>query len=124
VARGGKRIGAGRPKGAATKRSRAIADKAASEGLTPLEVMLTAMREHAKENRWDDAASIAKDAAPYMHPRLASMQHTGRGGGPIQTMDVTKLKGMTDEELDLLERALVQIGIVDGDQGREGGEEV
>lgn len=124
MARGGKRNGAGRPKGAATKRSREIADKATQEGLTPLEVMLTAMREHAKAKRWDDAASIAKDAAPYMHPRLASMQHTGRNGGPIQTMDVTKLKGMTDEELDLLERALVQIGIVDGDQGREGGEEV
>ena len=124
MARGGKRIGAGRPKGATTRRTRAIADKATAEGLTPLEVMLTAMREHAKHMRWDEAASIAKDAAPYMHPRLASMQHTGRNGGPIQTMDVTKLKGMTDEELELLERARVQIGIVDGDQGREGGEEV
>lgn len=124
MARGGKRIGAGRKAGAATKRTRAIADKATAQGLTPLEVMLEAMRRHAKDEKWDEAASIAKDAAPYMHAKLASVQHTGRNGGPIQTMDVTKLKGMTDQELDLLERALVQIGIVDGDQAGEGEPEV
>jgi len=71
--------------------------------LTPLEVMLKAMRVHAKADRWDEAASIAKDAAPYMHPRLASMQHTGRNGGPIQTMDVSNL---TDEQLAALYAAL------------------
>jgi hypothetical protein len=100
VARGGKRIGAGRKAGAATKRTRAIADKAAAEGLTPLEVMLKAMREHADNKRWDEAASIAKDAAPYMHAKLSSIQHTGRNGGPIQTVDLTKLSG---DELDQLE---------------------
>lgn len=50
----------------------------------------------------------------------AKLQHSGR----IATVDVAKLKGMTDEELELLERALVQIGIADGDPNREGGEEV
>ena len=50
----------------------------------------------------------------------AKLQHSGR----IATIDVAKLKGMTDEELELLERALVQIGIADGDPNREGGEEV
>ncbi|WP_344855307.1 hypothetical protein [Aminobacter aminovorans] len=49
---------------------------ATAEGLTHLEVMLTAMREHAKGKRRDEAASIAKDAAPYMHAKLASVQHT------------------------------------------------
>lgn len=92
--RGGRRKGAGRPKGAATKRSRKIADKESQNGLTPLEVMLRAMREHAKNDDWDAAASIAKDAAPYMHPKLASTQHTGRGGGPIQYAN------MTEEEID------------------------
>ncbi|CTQ67157.1 terminase small subunit [Roseibium alexandrii] len=48
-----------------------------------------------------------------------SKEHSGPGGGPIPTIDVNKLKGMSDKELDLLERALVQIGIVDGDPGRE-----
>lgn len=82
------------------------------------------MRSHADKDEWDEAASIAKDAAPYMHAKLASIQHTGRNGGPIQTVDVTRLKGMSDQELELLERALVQIGIADGDPSREGGEEV
>ncbi|WP_370194387.1 MULTISPECIES: hypothetical protein [Aurantimonas] len=53
----------------------------------------------------------------------ARHQHAGANGGPIQTIDVTKLKGMTDQELEALERALVQIGIVDGDPGGEGREE-
>ena len=53
----------------------------------------------------------------------AKHQHAGANGGPIQTIDVTKLKGMTDQELEALERALVQIGIVDGDPGGEGREE-
>jgi hypothetical protein len=88
---GGKRSGAGRKPGAATKRTRAIADKAIAEGLTPLEVMLKAMRAHVDKDELDAAAAIAKDAAPYMHAKLASVQHTGRGGGPIQTVDLTKL---------------------------------
>lgn len=121
MARGGKRIGAGRPKGAATKRSREIADRAAKEGLTPLEVMLTAMRKHAKEDRWDEAASIAKDAAPYMHPRLASMQHTGRNGGPIQTVDLTKLSGDELAQLEAIFGPLAGSGDDDApDQGGEG----
>ena len=76
--KGGKRPGAGRPIGAATKRTREIADKAAAEGLMPLDVMLRAMREHADAERWDDAAAIAKDAAPYLHPRLATVDHQGK----------------------------------------------
>lgn len=42
-------------------------------------------------------------------------EHAGKGGGPIQTLDVSKLKDMTDQELDVLERALVQIGVAESD---------
>lgn len=73
MARGGKRIGSGRKPGTATRKTREIADKAAAEGVTPLEVMLRAMREHFAAERWDDAATVAKDAAPYIHPRLANI---------------------------------------------------
>ncbi len=76
---GGKRKGAGRPAGAATRKTRAIADQAAAEGLTPLEVMLRAMRLHATAERWDDAAAIAKDAAPYIHARLSSVDLNSEG---------------------------------------------
>lgn len=78
--RGGARPGAGRPKGSKSKRSRAIAILVRSselEGLTPLEVMLRAMRAHAEAGHLDEAAAIAKDAAPYLHPRLTAVEHSG-----------------------------------------------
>jgi hypothetical protein len=43
MSRGGKRAGAGRPLGAVTKRTRAVADRAHAEGKAPLEVMLDNM---------------------------------------------------------------------------------
>ena len=77
--RGGHRPGAGRKEGLANIRTREIADKAAAEGITPLEYLLTLMRKPYPENA--DAATLAaydamkadaaKAAAPYMHPRLA-----------------------------------------------------
>lgn len=120
MARGGSRPGAGRRKGTPNKASAARQKRVAASGATPLEYMLSVMRDGtADSSRRDD---MAKACAPYVHPKLASLQHTGANGGPIQTIDVTKLKGMTTEELDLLERALVQIGIADCDPGREGDE--
>lgn len=32
------------------------------------------------------AGVAAKDAAPYVHPRLQAVEHTGPGGGPIKTI--------------------------------------
>ena len=82
MARGGKRPGAGRKAGSATQKTREIADKAASEGITPVEYMLDVMRdESAEPSRRDD---MAKAAAPYVHPKLAAIEHSGKGGGPIQ----------------------------------------
>ena len=48
MASGGRRIGAGRKAGAATTRTRAIADKAAETGILPLDVMLDNMRHFHK----------------------------------------------------------------------------
>ena len=87
MARGGKRVGAGRPAGSATRRTREIADAAAKDGLSPLEVMLRAMREHALADRWDQAAAVAK-AAPYCHPRLAAVEVSGEDGGPVQSISM------------------------------------
>ena len=77
--RGGSRTGAGRPPGSKNQRSAEIAQAAVEAGITPIEVMLTAMRDlwavgtpEAKR----EAATIAKDAAPYVHPRLASIDQT------------------------------------------------
>lgn len=81
--RGGARKGAGRKAGSATQKTRAIADKAAAAGITPLEVMLEAMNSFRESGDLEKAASFAKDAAPYIHPKLAAIEHTGEGGGPI-----------------------------------------
>lgn len=105
MARGGARKGAGRKPGSANVKTREIADKAAAEGITPLEVMLANMRwawDKVEEFRrqftavpvdtktMDEFVSYrrmaqesAKDAAPYMHPKLANLEHSGKGGGPI-----------------------------------------
>ena len=43
-------------------------------GATPLEVMVQAYLKLVEEGRLEDAAKIAKDAAPYMHPRLSNVE--------------------------------------------------
>jgi hypothetical protein len=95
VAKGGARPGAGRRPGGRNTKSREIADKAAAEGITPLEYMLSLVRmDSAHDNEKIQTArealrfEAAKAAAPYMHPRLAAVEHTGPDGGPMQ-MGVT-----------------------------------
>lgn len=118
--RGGPRKGAGRPRGAATQRSRQVADRESKSGITPLEVMLKAMRAHVEKDDLDAAASIAKDAAPYMHAKLASVQHSGPKGGPIQTVDLTNI---SEEQLNALEAIFGPLaGSGDDDAGDPSGE--
>lgn len=58
----------------------------------------------------------AKAALPYEKPRLAAHQHTGPNGGPIQTVDLSKL---SDDEFNHLEAILGSLAIDGGDQGGE-----
>ena len=114
---GGRRIGAGRKPGSITKRTRAIAEQAAAEGKTPLEVMLDNMRHFQKvavdaeavlegltvseftgkvtaetpEEQFKEllaqvkktagfrqmAQECARDAAAYVHPKLAAIAMSG-----------------------------------------------
>ena len=114
--KGGARPGAGRKEGSLTKRTREIAEVAAAQGITPLEVMMSTMMALYKEagncgrdqhdhgdkaNEHDDghaamitenrikllnmAATIARHAAPYVHPRLSAIEHTGKDGAPLQS---------------------------------------
>ena len=79
--RGGRRRGAGRPLGSKNRRTAEIARAAAVSGITPIEVMLGTMRELWAQGTPEakrEAAEIAKDAAPYIHPRLASIDQTTR----------------------------------------------
>lgn len=89
--RGGARAGAGRKKGSATKRTREIADKHLDTpgAVSPLEVLLAIMTDAAKRDKAgvmadkDLAMESAKAAAPYVHPKLAAIEHSGKDGGPF-----------------------------------------
>lgn len=82
---GGKREGAGRPAGAATLITRDIANRAAQEGITPLEYMLALLRRDIPDDLDIEAKAsmealkfeAAKAAAPYIHPRLAAIEMSG-----------------------------------------------
>ncbi len=99
--RGGKRAGAGRPRGSATKKTRAVADAAAAAGVTPLEVMLDAMRRLHKARKYTAAASVARDCAPYVHPRLSAVTHRGDAQAPIRLVEeFVVVDGNAHEEAD------------------------
>lgn len=119
--RGGNRPGAGRKRGTPNKASIERQKKVAATGITPLDYMLKVMRDpNAGAGRRDE---MAKAAAPYVHPKLASMQHTGRGGGPIQHVDLTKLSGDELAQLESIFGPLAGSGDDDApDPGGEGEE--
>jgi len=71
----------GRPKGGQNKATAAREAEIRASGLTPLEWMLKVMRDESADPIRRDGA--AKDAAPYVHPRLAAIEHSGPGGGPV-----------------------------------------
>jgi hypothetical protein len=80
--RGGKRENAGRKPGVPNK---ATAEKRAeieASGLTPLDYMLSVLRDENKPA--DMRMDAAKAAAPYVHAKLASVEHKGEDGGPLQ----------------------------------------
>lgn len=73
--RGGARPGAGRKKGLPNKKTAEAQAMAQATGITPLEYLLSVMREPAQEPRDRLAAAVA--AAPYVHAKLSSMNVTG-----------------------------------------------
>lgn len=71
--RGGKRQGAGRKRGASTTKTRAVADQLMKDGrMSPLEIMIQAMADVYRDAGALAAFQLAKDVAPYLHPRLTS----------------------------------------------------
>jgi hypothetical protein len=72
MARGGTRAGAGRPKGAHNKRTIAQAEAVAASGLTPLDFMLSILRDEKQTQ--EERMEAAKNAAPYCHARLQSIE--------------------------------------------------
>lgn len=122
MARGGKRPGAGRKKNAPNKASALREARIAASGVTPLDVMIEDMRFHydlyqvaladrdiaSAKVELKEARDAAKDAAPYTHPRLAAIEHMGKGGGPIELSDAK------DKLAHLVARVATAIGTVTG----------
>jgi hypothetical protein len=93
---GGPREGAGRPKSKATQRSKEVAERLAEgkrivveagkdlpKDATPLDVMLLAMNEAYKTGGAIAAHPYARDAAPYLHARIAQMELSTGKKGPL-----------------------------------------
>src|SRR5262245_29347400 len=77
---GGKRPGAGRPKGAASRANELVRQEAAATGELPLAYMLRITRDPSQpDGRRDD---MAKAAAPFCHSRLSSVEHSGEISRP------------------------------------------
>jgi hypothetical protein len=71
----------GRAKGTPNKATAARAAEIAASGETPLDYMLKVMRDPTIEyGRRDD---MAKAAAPYVHPKLAAVEHSGDPDKPV-----------------------------------------
>ncbi|MFY9958916.1 hypothetical protein [Bradyrhizobium sp.] len=98
--RGGRRAGSGRKKNSPNKASAKREREAAASGATPRDVMLMSMRSLwalADENKKDKkafehyirAAAVAKDAAPYFHPRLSTVDQAQGAGGTTIRVHVT-----------------------------------
>lgn len=71
----------GRRKGSPNKASAARQAKLAKSGLMPLEYMLKILRDKGSTD--EQKTWAAKEAAPYCHPKLASIFKSGPDGGPI-----------------------------------------
>ena len=96
---GGKRSGAGRPRGAPNKANAERQAAIAASGLTPLDYMLAVLRDESAEP--NTRMEAAKSAAPYVHPKLASIEHGGKDDSPIQIEEIKirLVKAQPDEDV-------------------------
>jgi hypothetical protein len=85
--------GAGRRPGSRNRRSVELEKAVAETGKTPLQVLLDTMRHYLEVGDRDKAAIFAKDAAPYVHPKITSISVGGQpGASPIETKNVTNVE--------------------------------
>lgn len=72
----------GRKKGSRNRANVRREKEIAKTGETPLAYLLRVMRNPNKPA--EERLNAAKYAAPFVHPKLTSVEHKGEGGGPIQ----------------------------------------
>jgi hypothetical protein len=76
MAHGGARLGAGRKKGQPNKATQRQRDAVIASGLTPLDYLLSVMRDSTQPDAM--RLDAAGRAAPYVHPRLSTVEMKGR----------------------------------------------
>jgi len=88
MARGGRRVGAGRKAGTSDRNMRKFKVNEVMDAIgsgpeaTPLAFLMTIM--HLKEAKMSDRIQCAIAAAPYVHPRLSSIEMKGDKENPLQ----------------------------------------
>jgi hypothetical protein len=93
--KGGKRPGAGRKKGVpnkTTQKHKEIVEAALDKGLTPLEYMLSRLRDNKEDAKVRREMAVA--AAPYVHPKLAAIEHSGKDGKDLFSSITVKVVGV------------------------------
>lgn len=99
--RGGARRSAGRPAGAATRKTRELADKAAVSGMLPHEILLAIARGEVvggHEPTFAERLDAAKSAAPYFAPRLAAVAMKDVGRRSLDQVPTDELLAMLDAD--------------------------
>ena len=82
MALGGARPGAGRPKGGANKINDEARKAALESGISPLDYLLSVMRDVTNEKR--ERVDAAKAAAPYVHARLSNVDMNANVSGEVK----------------------------------------
>jgi hypothetical protein len=86
-------LGAGRRPGSKNKRTVELEKAVAATGKTPLQVLLDSMNHYLEVGNLDKAVLCAKDAAPYVHPKITSISVGGQlGAPPIETREVSNVE--------------------------------
>src|SRR5262245_29888782 len=123
----------GRQRGTPNKATARRQAEVAATGVTPLDALLKKMRYHIKlfeaeiakgeeadgktlALAMDKAAEAARDAAPYVHPRLAAVQHTGADNGPIEHTVSISAK---DELLRRFAEIAARLHAAEGEEARQ-----
>ncbi len=75
---GGRRARAGRKMGAQNKVNAMVREQAMASGESPLAYMLRIMRDPKQDISVRN--EMARAAAPFLHPRLAAVEHAGKDG--------------------------------------------
>jgi hypothetical protein len=96
MSKGGARPGAGRKPGVPNKRTAEKVAAVEASGLTPLDYMLSLLRD--KNGTKEDRMWAAEKAAPYVHAKLAAVEMSGKDGGPVEMVTRIELVGPDDDD--------------------------